>query len=198
MQNRAFLFHSHLNSLREGWNNSFRIKDPEPPSSQTAETNRSKGKSPKPPGIQMCTTSAFSRGHGSYNSSHGHKDNPTRAAHGWWDHSLLFSQQIKSLGDKSRQKNPNLSKSTPIQDIPGAAKWILGAIIKQLIIHSLAARKSHQVCGFKKEILPLKKKTILKTSWKNCAHFEVLFLGKQQTPRSWVGSADATMDFEHF
>lgn len=119
-----------------------------------------------------------------------------------------FSQQIKSLGDKSLQKNnPSLSKPTPIHDILGAAKRILGAIIKQLIIRSLAARKSGRVCGFQKKFCPLKKqkkktknqnKTILKTSWKNCARFEVLFLGKQQTLGSCVGSADATMDFEHF
>lgn len=114
-----------------------------------------------------------------------------------------FFTANKVPGRQIPSKNPNLSKPTPIQDIPGAAKWILGAIIKQLIICSLATRKSSRVCGFQKKFCPLKKKKqkrtpILKTNWKNCACFEVLFLGKQQTPRSWVGSADATMNFEHF
>lgn len=68
---------------------------------------------------------------------------------GWW--------QIKPLGDKSLQKNPNLSKSTPIQDILGVAKWILGVIIKQPIVCSAGARESRHICGFQKEILPLKK-----------------------------------------
>lgn len=118
---------------------------------------------------------------------------------------LPFSWQIKSLGDKSLQekknktKQSNLSKSTPIQEILGAAKWILGVIIKQLICWiccSVGARKSRQVCGFQNRFCLLEKKIDLKTSWKNCVHFEVL--GKQQTPRPWVGRADATMDFEHF
>lgn len=65
-----------------------------------------------------------------------------------------FSTANKVPGRQIPSKNPNLSKPTSIQDILGAAKRILGAIIKQLIICSLAARKSRQVCGFHKKFCP--------------------------------------------
>lgn len=94
----------------------------------------------------MCTTSAFSRGPGSYDPSHGHTPE-------------LPSGVVanKAPGRQIPSKNPNLSKSTPIQDILGVAKWILGVIIKQPIVCSAGARESRHICGFQKEILPLKK-----------------------------------------